>query len=136
MEGSNQSPIDDGVQPICDWLNAVPGVVTHFSCEGHPGQGDTGGYVAFTVENQESLHCVLSNLPQIGGIGEWELNGHPLQLYCRVDVGLLQGQVAYDYRFSVVPTKYLPALRREIVNILYNRQEGINLDVLFADILG
>ena len=49
--------MDSEVIPICDALNALPGVTTHYSCIGH-GRGNgmyPDGYVMFTCENGDTL---------------------------------------------------------------------------------
>lgn len=42
--------IEAGVLPLCDVLNAVEGITTHFSCEGHP-RSAMPPYVVFSASS-------------------------------------------------------------------------------------
>lgn len=56
-------PIEAGVARICELLNCIDGIKTHFSCEGH--QPDYTGYVTFTCVDQTMLFKVVDYLPSI-----------------------------------------------------------------------
>ena len=57
------APIEPGIRPVCDALNAIPGVKTEWSCEGHTGgtKGPTGPFVIFTapVSTAFEVHRLL-----------------------------------------------------------------------------
>jgi len=47
-ETVDQPDIEPGIQPVCDALNAIPGVQTIYSCEGHPNRhGPSTPFVIF-----------------------------------------------------------------------------------------
>lgn len=48
------APIEPGIRPVCDALNAIPGVVTLWSCEGHPYR-TTPPYVTFTAPQKTAF---------------------------------------------------------------------------------
>jgi len=58
----DQPPIEKGILPVCEALNAIPGVSTIWSCEGHP-ERPTPPYVCFNADRQVAfkIHEMLGD---------------------------------------------------------------------------
>ena len=70
-----KDPIEPGILPICDALNALPSVHTLWSCEGHAGQPSTP-YVVFIAPQDLAFKVDGLLSPKAGGTGleyNWRL---------------------------------------------------------------
>jgi hypothetical protein len=70
--------IEPGVQPLCDALNALPGVSTLWSCEGHPDR-PSRPYVIFSAPESIafSLHQKLERGADVDALEfSWWLKAH------------------------------------------------------------
>lgn len=54
MNTHNHDLIEKGILPVCNALNAIPGVRTVYSCEGHP-RRPSPPYVSFKSGNEFAL---------------------------------------------------------------------------------
>lgn len=67
-----KAPIEPGVQPVCDVLNAIPDVHTLWSCEGHP-EVPSRPYVTF-IGPQDFAFRLSQLLERGNGLGyAWAL---------------------------------------------------------------
>lgn len=55
-----KAPIEPGIKPVCDALNALPGVFTLWSCEGHP-EHASRPFVTFIADEATAfkVHCAI-----------------------------------------------------------------------------
>lgn len=119
--------VEPGIQPLCDALNAVEGIVTLYSCEGHP-RRPARPYVSFRAEVevaywiQEAIKSCRNRLAY-----NWWITGHfndkGAWVYC------LEPN---DVRFSrPLRFGFLPNWRRERVD-LDLRQIAHRIKMVFA----
>lgn len=100
--------IEQGIRPVCDALNSVPGVRTLWSCEDHPHR-PSRPYVVFEAPEgfARQIHCALGPGYGDGSLRYcWWLNGNFR------DNGQLQWCIEPNCR--IARWKYLPVARRLI----------------------
>ena len=129
MIESPNDHIEDGVKPLCDALNSHKGIQTHFSCEGHPERNKYRGYVSFTAENDEGFAEVLKKMPQCKRTS-WFVNDKEHSIWCRIEAGILQGEISYSVRFGGRPACCLRLIREQVAQILNEERRFIRTETI------
>ena len=106
---SNDDPLDEKMIDHCAKLNAMPGITTRFSCEGHPIDEISNGYILFTSTNDKSLKLIVESIPTYLSSGDYS---HHLI----VQAEIIQGQLVYSIRFEGVDYIHLEKLRKIVID--------------------
>lgn len=96
------TPIEAGILPVCDVLNALPGVYTLWSCEGHP-EIQMRPYVTFiaTQETAFKLDGLLRSSHQFGLHYRWGVTAN-----FRMDGSLQYTIGPNDYRLEARSSRW------------------------------
>lgn len=94
---SINTSIEQGVKPLCNALNSLPGVFTIWSCEGHPDR-HARPYVVFVTDHSTAfgIHCAIQARPGLGLRFNWGVTAS-----FREDGSLQYVLEPHDYRVSV-----------------------------------
>lgn len=130
-EGKDAFIIEEGIKPVCDVLNSIPGVKTLWSCEGHPDR-PSRPYVSFQ-SSQAFAHKVHRLLGAVQETGTGRANAKLKYNWWLV----AHFNDAGELRYTIEPNDYRIQLQRRffLFGSQWNKAE-MNAELLrMADLL-
>ncbi|WP_210461786.1 hypothetical protein [Pantoea ananatis] len=117
INDSENAFIEPGIRPLCDALNAIEGIVTLYSCEGHP-RRPARPYVSFRASEDQARLVQLALTHNDRLIYHWWVTGNfnrwGVWMYCLEPNDVRIGRPLH---FGVLPTWKRNVMDRELLHL-------------------